>query len=772
MTLKQLMHGGLALIGLLTIGLSTLVGLRQYDVMQQAYTASVRLDVLRKLAEVPAVVNLERGVLQLAMQAPDQPSADLQQMVANSRRDTDFAITTATAAAEQIQGQVEDAPAVLQGVTAFAEGWKRTRQFAEEQLKLPLANRGNAAAQLLEQGTQLNKTTAALMGSQLRQIASLDGRAFRFGSIADTVWELRDVGGRQAGLLQNLVGAHQPLTVEQRATVQGLEGQIAAIWAKIRLLRDYDSTPMALKDAVSVVQNIYVEDFGATKAMLARSYDTGDFAWDAATYRKNVAPVWKPIIALRNAAYIAAADVLASKKAQALREMQIAVGMITVVLLIVVGVLVIMEMRVIRPLGAMTIAMRRLSAGDLEVPVPVTNRRDEMGALGAALLVFKDAAAEARRRTAEEEVTRTAAAMATRLAQEEAAGRAIAEERAFVVETFGLGVQALAEGNLTIRLQDAMPGEYERLRANFNDAAEKLEQTMQSIVTGADAICSGTGEIAAATANLSRRTEQQATSLEETAAALDEVTATVRQTAEGAVETRSAVSIARKDAQHSGDVVRDAVAAMNGIEESARQITQIIGTIDEIAFQTNLLALNAGVEAARAGDAGRGFAVVASEVRALAQRSAEAAKEINLLITTSTQHVERGVGLVGDTGRTLTRIIDQVSMIDRLVTTIASAAQDQASRLDQVNAAVNHMGQVTQQNAAMVEQSTAASHTLAQDTRELTQLTARFVVSIDLSAAHAGSRIMPLRKPSKAPAKIDVSPLRRPALSQSIARTG
>jgi methyl-accepting chemotaxis protein len=261
---------------------------------------------------------------------------------------------------------------------------------------------------------------------------------------------------------------------------------------------------------------------------------------------------------------------------------------------------------------------------------------------------------------------------------------------------------------------------------------------------------SGAGEISSAADDLSRRTEQQAATLEETAAALDEITVTVRKTAEGAKQARDVVSRTRENAEHSGTIVRQAVAAMGSIEQSSRQIGQIIGVIDEIAFQTNLLALNAGVEAARAGDAGRGFAVVASEVRALAQRSAEAAKEIKALISTSGEHVSAGVRLVSDTGGALGQMVDQVAEIDAVVTAIAASAGEQATGLVEVNTAINQMDQVTQQNAAMVEQSTAASHALAQEAEELSRLTGRFQISGHSVGEPSSGNVEPLRRPIQA----------------------
>ncbi len=297
-----------------------------------------------------------------------------------------------------------------------------------------------------------------------------------------------------------------------------------------------------------------------------------------------------------------------------------------------------------------------------------------------------------------------------------------------MVEALADGLGALSQGDLTHELTEPFPDDYVKLQTDFNAAVIRLREAMAVVATNVSAIRSGSGEISQAADDLSRRTEQQAASLEETAAALDQITATVNKTASGARQASSVVQAARGDAETSGHVVRDAVSAMSAIESSAREISQIIGVIDEIAFQTNLLALNAGVEAARAGDAGRGFAVVASEVRALAQRSAEAAKEIKTLISASTTQVASGVQLVGQTGEALQRIVGRVAEIDSLVSEIAASAQEQATGLQQVNTAVNQMDQVTQQNAAMVEESTAASHSLSQEAEALQASVARFKI--------------------------------------------
>ncbi len=379
-----------------------------------------------------------------------------------------------------------------------------------------------------------------------------------------------------------------------------------------------------------------------------------------------------------------------------------------------------------RPMRELQQNMQGLASGNLDLEIRLAGRRDEMGAMAKALQKFKDnrlamqileAETLAQRQQADDE----------RANAEHEREQAVAHQTQ-AMEGLADGLAQLAEGNLTVALEASFAPEYEQLRADFNAAVCGLQDALRDIITHSETIRGGTNDIASAADDLARRTEQQAAGLQQTAAALGEVTATVRQTADRSGRAQSVAATAKAEADSSGSVVSETVAAMGAIEGSARQIGQIIGVIDEIAFQTNLLALNAGVEAARAGEAGRGFAVVAQEVRALAQRAADAAKEIKALVTTSMQQVERGVRLVGDTGQALGRIQAGVVEMDAAIREIAASAAEQAHGLAEVNLAVNQMDQTTQQNAAMVEESTAATRSLAHETEALQQAVSRFQV--------------------------------------------
>ncbi|MBX9881005.1 MAG: methyl-accepting chemotaxis protein [Sphingomonas sp.] len=372
--------------------------------------------------------------------------------------------------------------------------------------------------------------------------------------------------------------------------------------------------------------------------------------------------------------------------------------------------------------------MQAMAAGDLDAAVEGAGRQDEIGTIVDALEVFRGAA----KRNVEAE----------------------AKQR-HVVDVIAAGLEQLGAGNLNYSIEEPLPAEYEALRHGFNQTVAGLGETLTGVAHSAQSVHNGSTEIRAASDDLARRTEQQAASLEETTAAMNQVTVGVADTARSAIEVKRAIGETHREASAGGEVVERTVAAMSAIEKSSQQITQIINVIDGIAFQTNLLALNAGVEAARAGDAGRGFAVVASEVRALAQRSADAAKDIKALILTSGEQVSGGVALVGETGQMLKRIVDRVGEISTMVGGIAQSAETQAANLQQVNAAVADMDKMTQQNAAMVEESTAAARSLATEADTLSALVQRFVASDAPRPQAYEAPPAPVRRPKRVTPAVD-----------------
>jgi methyl-accepting chemotaxis protein len=377
---------------------------------------------------------------------------------------------------------------------------------------------------------------------------------------------------------------------------------------------------------------------------------------------------------------------------------------------LLIGVTALASKLVCGPYVSTVVRMEALAAGDLESPILYTANGDCVGRMTKAMSIFRTKMEEAM----------------------------VAANQEAMAESLATGLQKLSQGDLSHRISIAFPPQYESLRSDFNNAMDELSATLGAVSEASGGVHTGASEISQASNDLSRRTEQQAASLEETAAAMDEITTTVREAAASAARANKAVIQARQEAEHSGTVVSRAIDAMGGIERSSTEISEIISVIDGIAFQTNLLALNAGVEAARAGDAGKGFAVVASEVRALAQRSADAAKDVKARITASSQQVDAGVSLVSETGAALQRIITSIGEIDGLVAGIATSAEQQASGLQQVNSAVAEMDGVTQQNAAMVEQATAASRSLAAEADALAAQIGRFTLG-----GHAAPRQHP-----------------------------
>ncbi|RDL47122.1 Methyl-accepting chemotaxis protein II [Ensifer sp. M14] len=450
-------------------------------------------------------------------------------------------------------------------------------------------------------------------------------------------------------------------------------------------------------------------------------------------------------------------DALATARAEALESSSVAMTILLAAagacIVFGVGVSLLVARRgIVVPVQSLTAIMSELADGKLDGDGADASRRDEIGEMARAVEVFRKNAISMRAMKAQEAVLHArssdlqsnisivvASAVAgdftgriTKDYDNEDLNRFAASVNELVssvdltVNEVRRVVAALADADLTQNMRGEFHGAFAELQTNVNATMVTLRSTMQNVRTSAGTINDNSVELSSAANDLSKRTEQQAAALEETAAALDEITSTVRTSSARANEAHEMVRATKDSAGRSGAIVRSAIDAMGRIEDSSNRINQIISVIDEIAFQTNLLALNAGVEAARAGEAGRGFAVVAQEVRELAQRSANAAKEIKTLIHSSASEVENGVSLVRSTGEALLEIETLVNNVSGHVNTIATAAREQATALQEINTSVNHMDQMTQQNAAMVEETTAASGTLAEESRQLRTMLAKF----------------------------------------------
>lgn len=412
----------------------------------------------------------------------------------------------------------------------------------------------------------------------------------------------------------------------------------------------------------------------------------------------------------------------------------------TVVVLMIVGTVGFWaSSKFTKPLISLASLMGLLNSGETNFEIPELERKDEIGSMARALEVFRQSAIEKVQMT--ERAKATAEDLEVERLRNDREKEESAQELQKAVTALAAGLQNLADGKLTVRLKEPFLGSVDDLRDDFNRSLDQLETTITALTSSAGTLYAGSGDLGAASKNLAHRTERQAATLEEVAASVVEITSLVRGLLDLCDTAVTATAQTQASARQSADVVTDAIAAMERMEKSSSKIIQIIDVIDQIAFQTNLLALNAGVEAARAGEAGKGFAVVAQEVRDLAQRSSDAAKSISGLINTSTSDIASGVGLVRKTGAHLTEIEGKIAVVSSQITQIAGAARDQSTKLSEINASVAALDLVTQQNAAMVEETAASAVTLANEADNLKQQISHFVISENNSASWRKTRV-------------------------------
>jgi methyl-accepting chemotaxis protein len=718
----------LAFVGLsiAIIGLMSKLLIAEVETQRNSTRLSELAQLDARLFDALLGMRGERGAISSAIKL--EP-ADTQSSLINLEEGRK-SVDPAFAAAKELVANI-DSTALKTAISPVLDAynqWTSYRPQIDSALKQPVASRDpNLGKQVLALADKILADLETAANTVETTINTREPGMMMFTQLRSLAWSTRTNGGSANSTLVGAIIAKEPLSAAKLAEIAVQDAKVNFAWNVITQIAKSPATPEQIVKLHETAQTTYFGGpYAEQRVSAIRAFQSGqpfDMAVD--TWRKPAAPAQASLADIASASLSQMTAITAEKVASATQSIILySIATLLIFALSIAGIMTVI-FRIANPIATLTVVMRKLADGDLSVIVSGAKRTDEIGEMARAVEVFKEAAIHNKSLEAEAEQSRLASE-AERVSIQQRAERE-AEER-LTQATSGLanGLQRLAAGDMTCEIDEEFTEQFESLRHDFNSSVHQLRTALESVSHTAKSVRNGSGEISTASDQLSKRTEQQAASLEETAAALEEVTTNVRQTSERASEAREMVQHASSRAHTSSEVVSNAIDAMQKIEKASSQISNIIGVIDEIAFQTNLLALNAGVEAARAGEAGKGFAVVAQEVRELAQRSAQAAKEIKTLIGNSEAAVNQGVTLVNDTGSGLKEIAQLVSAIKQHMEAIAIAAKEQATGLSEINTSVNHMDQVTQQNAAMVEEMNAAGATLSEESVRLSELLAQF----------------------------------------------
>jgi len=571
-------------------------------------------------------------------------------------------------------------------------------------------------------------------------------------SVKQNAWTIRANAGSMVLRLLTTMSADQVWSTEDIIAYAEDDGRTQTAWNIVSAIGARSDTPPAVAEAINKAKAFFSGPLLEERKLIAKAFSSGQKSpVPQAKYQEHASADLSMLNAVANAAL----DVLVihadKQAAEATRSLVLNGVLLAVAVAFTAIGFLIVQWRVSGPIQHMTAAMQRLANRELSVEIPHVDRGAEIGQMAKAVQVFKDnmiareeAEAQIARQREEDAAGEEIAALVSKVAAGDLSGRIdeSGKEGFFLATSQQLNrltatlqtmtneladtAGAMANGDLTRSVKGNYHGVFGQLKEGVNGMAGRLRDFANRLTETAQSVKIASAEISAGSQDLAQRTESQAASIEETAASMHEITTTVKQNAENAQAANQLAGAARDTAEKGGMVVADAVAAVSRIEESAQKISDIVSLIDEIAFQTNLLALNASVEAARAGEAGKGFAVVAQEVRALAQRSANASKDIKALITESNQQVKTGATLVGQTGGSLQEIVNAVKKVADIVAEIAAASREQAMGLEQINTAVASMDEMTQRNGALVEETSASAQALASQAQDLAGLVAFF----------------------------------------------
>jgi len=658
MSIRRLLWSSLLLVAVLVCTLGGILAAGQIQRIAQVNTAEKRLDALRNLAKIPPFISSERGIatLDVGTVAPGNPAALTG--LADVRKPTDGAFASARISVAALADGVPDGANVRAKMAEIEGLFRQSRVDSDDSLSKPLDQRGGAVEKLTAQSFALNGLIASLINDQLARLSGLDGAVYRYADTANTVSTLRDIGGRQAGFLQNLVVAHKPVTDDQRATMLVLQGQVDQIWARLSAVRDLAGTPTDLRDGLGKVQSGFIDGFGTVKKDLSALYATGDFPYDGAAYREKTFPLYADILALRDAFYAAAAAQVTSAHDQALIGVITSLTAVLATLAIVIAILILINRRVTNPLTLLTGIIGRIAEGARDLEITYRNRTDEMGMLAKAIGVLQDKSAEA-----------------DRLAGEQTQAEERREARRQKMEALTRGFGEVMDG----------------VCRSLANAASGMKQSAESLDLSAETTASRATAVADAAEAATSSVNTVAAASEELHASINEIT---RQMADAASSSSSATAQAL-----------DTTAKVRTLAESAKRIGDVVQLIRAIASQTNLLALNATIEAARAGEAGKGFAVVASEVKSLATQTAQATEEIESQI----------VAIQGDTSATviaIEKIASVVNDISGVTGSVAAAVEEQSAATREIARNVQQTATGTQEvSSSIMLVSTAAADT-------------------------------------------------------------
>ncbi|MBS1166592.1 MAG: methyl-accepting chemotaxis sensory transducer [Proteobacteria bacterium] len=645
MSLSRLLSLAILFIALIAFVIATSAALRQYGALADAEQGALRLATLRAVSDIPNRMNGERGLTTLYAQSksPDEIKAAADFAALRSKTDDAMAKARAAVNAAKDDG-LDDAEALDKAVTGIEGLFKDARAFGDGKLALAVDQRGDAVKAITEKFTAVNTAANAVMATQTRLLSRSSGTAFRWASIAATVWDLRNYGGRYAGTMQTVVAAAKPVTAEQKVDIALLKGPTDQVWSTLAALGTLDDTPAAFKAALSDTKSGYVDYYAGVLAEVAPGFADGKFPYDGAGYRNRTVAMWDKVIALRDAAYDAAADALAASIAASRSALWVSLGSLLAALLGSAVVLWVVRKRVIRPLTSMTGAIGRIADGDLDTAIPGVGNRDEIGAMAASVQVFKDSLQ--RNRALEEEAARDEA---TRKAERQ-------REMARLADMFEQAVGGIVSA--------------------VGQASETLSHSAKDLAVSVEDTAERSNTVAAAA-------EQASANVAVVSAAAEELSSSVSEIGRQVVQSVEISQTAVSEANSTAGIVQE-------LSHAAGKINDIIAFISNIAAQTNLLALNATIEAARAGEAGRGFAVVAAEVKELATQTAKATADISDQIGAIQSSTDRAVSAISSIAGTIQSMSDYSSAI-------ATAVEEQGSATNEI------VRNVTQASAGTAE---------------------------------------------------------------------